>query len=63
MKKSLSGVLALLLLSAASSSMAWWNDNDHGPWGGGGNWNPYDDWDPRYWMEEMENEWDVVDVY
>jgi hypothetical protein len=62
MKKPLSGLLALLLLSATGSSMAWWSDNDHGPWGGG-DWNPYDEWDPRYWMEEMENEWDDDDDY
>ncbi len=36
------------------------------PWGGNNGWsgnngwgnNPYDEWDPRYWMEEMENEFD-----
>ena len=47
--------MAISLLLAATGSYAFFgNDNN---WGGG-NWNPYDEWDPRYWMEEMENEWD-----
>ena len=56
MKKLLSSILAVSFLTAAGTSMAWWSDDDDfGPWGGG-DWNPYDEWDPRYWMEEMENE-------
>ncbi len=35
--------LAGLLSLAATSAHAWW----------GGGWNPYDPWDPRYWMEEF----------
>lgn len=35
--------LAGLLLMAAGTTNAWW----------GGGWNPYDPWDPRYWMEEF----------
>jgi hypothetical protein len=38
-------LLAGLLLAAASNVSAWWGNN----WG----WNPYDPWDPRYWMEEF----------
>jgi len=64
MKKIFSSLLAVALLTAAGTSMAWWSDNDDwggGPWGG--DWNPYDEWDPRYWMEEMEQEWDDDDDY
>jgi hypothetical protein len=62
MKAILRLFMAISLLLAATSSYAFFgNDND---WGGyGGNWNPYDEWDPRYWMEEMENEWDDDDDY
>jgi len=38
-------LLAGLLLAAATNVSAWWGNN----WG----WNPYDPWDPRYWMEEF----------
>ena len=63
MKKFAMSVLVLSMLGATGTSFAWWDsDNDRGPWGGG-NWNPYDEWDPRYWMEEMENEWDDDDDY
>ena len=56
-----------------------WNGNggNWGPWGGnrgGNNWNnngynngyygnPYDEWDPRYWMEEMEDFFDGGNNY
>ena len=62
MKKLIGSTLAVALLTAAGTSMAWWdNDDDYwrGPWGG--DWNPYDEWDPRYWMEEMEQEFDDDD--
>ena len=62
MKKLFGSLLAVILLTAASTSMAWWDDDDDyygGPWGG--DWNPYDEWDPRYWMEEMEDIWDDDD--
>jgi hypothetical protein len=36
-------LLAGLILAAATNVSAWW----------GGGWNPYDPWDPRYWMEEF----------
>ena len=42
------------------------NNNNWGPFGGNGwgnNYNPYDEWDPRYWMEEMENAFDSDDGY
>ena len=61
MKNLVMSVFALTMVSATGTSLAWWNgDNDYGPWGGG-DWNPYDEWDPRYWKEEMENEWDNDD--
>ncbi len=53
--------VTLALLLAATSSFAWGgNSNNWGPFGGNswGNNNPYDEWDPRYWMEEMENVFD-----
>ena len=61
MKAILRFFMAISLLLAATSSFAWFGGND---WGGyGGDWNPYDEWDPRYWMEEMEQEWDDDDDY
>ena len=57
MKISLKALLAAVLLSSASSSFAFWGNNN----GWGNNWNPYDEWDPRYWMEEMENAFDNND--
>jgi predicted ribosomally synthesized peptide with SipW-like signal peptide len=62
MKAILKLTVALGVLLFATSSYAWFNDDDWDDWGGG-NWNPYDEWDPRYWMEEMENEWDDDDDY
>jgi hypothetical protein len=62
MKRIIVSLFAVALLTAAGTSMAWWNDDDDyygGPWGG--DWNPYDEWDPRYWMEEMEDIWDDDD--
>jgi hypothetical protein len=63
MKKMISSVMAVALMTAAGTSMAWWDSDDDygygGPWGG--DWNPYDEWDPRYWMEEMEQEFDDDD--
>ena len=38
-------LLAGLTLAAATNASAWWGNN----WG----WNPYDPWDPRFWMEEF----------
>jgi len=54
--------MAISLLLAATSSYAFFGGNDWDDWGGR-NWNPYDEWDPRYWMEEMEQEWDDDDDY
>lgn len=44
-KRTLLPLLAGSLLAAATNVSAWWGNN----WG----WNPYDPWDPRYWMEEF----------
>lgn len=69
--------MAISLLLAATSSYAWFgnnnnnnnwgpwggNNNNWGPWGGNNNYNPYDEWDPRYWMEEMENAFDDDNDY
>jgi hypothetical protein len=60
MKAILRLFMAVSLLLAATSSYAWFG-NDNG-WGGN-SWNPYDEWDPRYWMEEMEDIWDDDDDY
>lgn len=48
MKLFLKALLTAVLLMGASGSFAWWNNN-----GWGNNYNPYDEWDPRYWAEEM----------
>ena len=44
-KRTALSLLAGLILAAATNVSAWWGSN----WG----WNPYDPWDPRYWMEEF----------
>ena len=58
MKKILSSLLAVAFVTATGTSQAWWSDDDDyyrgGPWGH--DWNPYDEWDPRYWVREMDNE-------
>jgi len=47
MKRSGLSLLAAALLVATTNASAFWNN-----WGGYG-WNPYDPWDPRFWMEEF----------
>lgn len=59
MRLSIKALFALVLLSSATTSSAWFGNNN----GWGNNWNPYDEWDPRYWMEEMENAFDDDDYY
>ena len=70
-------IIAVALLAFALSANAFWNNNspwgNNGPWGGfnNGPWgysdngifgfNPYDFWDPRWYMEEMENMMDEFD--
>jgi len=55
---------AFILGLASNASAFWGNDNDwecRGPYGKIPGCNPYDEWDPRYWMEEMEDMWDDDD--
>ena len=59
-------VFSALLMGAASNASAFfWGDDDEwkcwGPYGKIPDCNPYDEWDPRYWMEEMEQQWDDDD--
>ena len=60
-------LMALGLMTAATSSYAFFWDNDdwecRGPFGEIPGCNPYDEWDPRYWMEEMEEMWNDDDDY
>jgi len=58
MKKILLSAITATVLVMSNASYASWFGND-GPWdsgGWGGDWNPYDEWDPRYWIREMDNE-------
>ena len=52
--------MLLSLLLAATNSFAWFFDSDdwecYGPYGKIPDCNPYDEWDPRYWMEEMDDD-------
>ena len=64
MKDLLRVAFAMGLLFTASSAQAFFdNDNDEDCYRYG--WYPgcddYDEWDPRYWMEEMEDFWDDDD--
>ena len=61
-------VFSAFLMGAASNASAFfWDDDDDwkcwGPYGKIPDCNPYDEWDPRYWMEEMEQTWDDDDDY
>jgi len=59
-------VFSALLLGAGNASAFWGGGNDwecRGPYGEIPGCNPYDEWDPRYWMEEMEDMWDDDDEY
>lgn len=59
-------VFSALLLGAGNASAFWGGGNDwecRGPYGDIPGCNPYDEWDPRYWMEEMEGMWDDDDDY
>jgi hypothetical protein len=50
-------LFAAITLVAASSASAFWNSNDNrGGWD-----DEYDEWDPRYWMDEMEDFFDDDD--
>lgn len=50
---------AFIMGVASNASASWWgSDNDYecyGPYGKIPGCNPYDEWDPRYWMEEMDD--------
>ncbi len=58
----------LIFIGISLSANAFWGNNwgnrgGGNGWGNGwgnnwGNWNPYDVWDPRYWLEEMEDAFD-----
>jgi len=59
-------VSAFLMGLAGNASAFWGSDDDWKCWGPMGKipgCNPYDEWDPRYWMEEMEDIWDDDDEY
>ena len=49
-------LFAAITLVAASSASAFWSNNDRGGWD-----DEYDEWDPRYWMDEMEDFFDDDD--
>jgi hypothetical protein len=66
-------LLAIALVAASLSANAFFNSNDM-PWNNGNNYNsgyqedngmfgynPYDYWDPRWYMEEMSNMVDEFD--
>ena len=68
MKKiiALSVFSAFIMTIATNASAFWGSDNDYECWGPYGKipgCNPYDEWDPRYWMEEMEDMFDDDDDY
>ena len=65
MKKllALSLFAAAIATAAGTSSADWFGSDDNEcwtPYGDRPGCNPYDEWDPRYWMEEMEQEWDDI---
>ncbi len=58
---------AFIMGVASNASASWWGSDDDyecwGPYGKIPGCNPYDEWDPRYWMEEMEDVFDDDDDY
>ena len=55
---------AFIMGVASNASASWWGSNDDECWGPYGkipDCNPYDEWDPRYWMQEMEDAFDDND--
>ena len=60
-------MFSVFLMGAVSNASAFWgNDKDwecYGPYGKIPGCNPYDEWDPRYWMEEMEDMFEDDDDY
>ena len=54
--KTLKTLAAIAVFAVSTSANAWFGND-----GWGNNWNPYDEWDPRYWMEEMEDIFDDND--
>ncbi|HIC40062.1 MAG TPA: hypothetical protein EYO74_01470 [Piscirickettsiaceae bacterium] len=67
-------ILTVVLLAFALGANAFWNNNNNTPWSNGSNnyngyqedngmfgYNPYDFWDPRWYMEEMSNMVDEFD--
>ena len=66
-------IIAIFAMTAALGANAFWNNN--GPWNNNGwnngygynddngifGYNPYDFWDPRWYMEEMSNMVDEFD--
>ena len=56
---------AFIMGVASNASASWWGSDDDyecwGPYGKIPGCNPYDEWDPRYWMEEMEDVFDDDD--
>ena len=62
----LSAITATVLVMSNASYASWFGNNNDTPWGGNGwgnDWNPYDEWDPRYWIREMDNEFADDDYY
>lgn len=65
-------IIAIFAMAAALGANAFWNNNN-APWNNGYNnygyqndngifaYNPYDYWDPRWYMEEMSNMVDEFD--
>ena len=58
-------IFSVFLLGLMSNASAFWGSNNsnecYGPYGKIPGCNEYDEWDPRYWMEEMEDMWDDDD--
>ncbi len=58
---------AFIMGVASNASASWWGSNNdyecYGPYGKIPGCNPYDEWDPRYWMEEMDFNNDDDDYY
>ncbi|SFV66523.1 hypothetical protein MNB_SUP05-5-420 [hydrothermal vent metagenome] len=54
-------IFIFILLLFSLSASAFWNNNAWNGWNN--NWNPYEVWDPRYWLEEMDQVWNDNNYY